>query len=73
MSSYEEKDVAKYMASCDAAKSLHIPNLVREDISVDFMEGFPKSIGFETVLVVVDRLTKHAHVPGLKHLFIVTQ
>ena len=37
---------------------LEIPTIPWIDVSLDFVEGLPKSQGYEVILVVVDRLTK---------------
>ena len=46
---------------------LPITEGVWRDLSMDFIEGLPKSQGFSVILVVVDRLTKFAHFLPVKH------
>jgi hypothetical protein len=48
---------------------LAIPSQRREEVSMDFITGLPKSKGKSVIMVIVDRLTKYAHFCALSHPF----
>lgn len=48
---------------------LPIPPDVWHTVSLDFIEGLPKSKSFDTILVVIDKLTKYAHFICLAHRY----
>jgi hypothetical protein len=52
---------------------LPIPDEPWQDISMDFVDGLPKSDGYDSIMVVVDRLTKFAHFIPLKHPYSAVQ
>lgn len=46
---------------------LEVPEMAWAHVTMDFIEGLPKSRGKDVILVVVDRLTKYAHFLALSH------
>lgn len=42
-------------------------------VTLDFVEGLPISRGYNSVLVVVDKLTRYAHFIPLRHPYSVLQ
>ena len=55
------------MASPGLLQPLPIPFAPFIDISMDFIDGLPKSEGKEVIMVVVDRFSKYAHCMALSH------
>ena len=49
---------------------LSIPPAIWRDISMDFIVGLPKLGNKSVIMVVVDHLSKYAHLCSLQHLFI---
>jgi hypothetical protein len=52
---------------------LPIPTKVCTEVSMDFIDGLPKSSGKTTILVVVDRLTKYGHFIPVSHPYTAPQ
>jgi transposase InsO family protein len=49
---------------------LPIPAQAWDIISLDFIEGLPKSGRFDTILVIIDKFTKYGHFIPLSHPYI---
>jgi hypothetical protein len=75
-------EIARYVARCDTCrcvKAIHmktagplqtlpIPTWKWEDISMDFIVGLPRTTkGFDSIWVIIDRLTKIAHFCQSRH------
>ncbi|KAJ4758083.1 polyprotein [Rhynchospora pubera] len=72
------KDFVAACSTCQMNKSVHlhpagllqplpVPTKVWADISIDFIDGFPKVHGKSVILSVVDRLSKYSHFIALAH------
>jgi transposase InsO family protein len=61
LASFFIRGKASHQAPQDQLKSLQIPTEPWSSISMDFIVKLPKSNGFDSIWVVVDRLTKMAH------------
>ena len=82
-----KKEIKEYVAACNICQRLKsgncfpggllqplpIPQQVWEDLSMDFIEGLPKSGDKDCILVVIDRFFKMGHFIPLSHPFTATQ
>ena len=79
-----KREIARYVSECDTCRRvkashlrlagplqpLSIPSWKWEDISMDFIVGLPKtSRGYDSIWVIVDRLTKSAHFLPVKTIY----
>jgi hypothetical protein len=76
-------DICNFVAECDVCQCnkgetvkslgtlepLPIPLAIWRDISMDFIIGLPKSGNKSVIMVVVDHLSKYAHLCALQHSF----
>ncbi|KAL2246618.1 UNVERIFIED_CONTAM: Transposon Ty3-I Gag-Pol polyprotein [Sesamum indicum] len=62
-----KEDVQTWVNTCETLQPLPIPDQAWSCISMDFIKGLPNSEGKDSILVIVDRLTKYSHFLGLKH------
>lgn len=76
-----KRDVKTYLQNCvvcqrnksdnsppvGLVQPLPIPEGIWEEISMDFIIGLPNSHGQDTILVIVDKMSKYAHFIALSH------
>ena len=83
-----KREIAKYVSECDTCRRvktshlkaagplqpLSIPSWKWDDINMDFIVGLPKtSKGYDSIWVIVDRLTKSAHFHPVKTIYTAKQ
>ena len=76
-----KQEITDYVRACDTCQRvksgntlpggllqpLPVPTQIWEDISMDFVEGLPKSGDKDCIMVIIDRLTKVGHFIPLSH------
>jgi hypothetical protein len=64
-----QKIKTETLAPAGLLQPLPIPCQVWDNITLDFIEGLPVSQGRDTIMVIVDRLSKFAYFLTLRHSF----
>ena len=66
-----QQNKSEHVLSPGMLQPLPVPKSIFSDITMDVIEGLPKSGGKDVIMVVVDRLTKYGHFIALSHPFTV--
>ncbi|GJS21981.1 putative reverse transcriptase domain-containing protein [Tanacetum coccineum] len=62
-------DIATYVSKCLTCAKVDIPEWNWEKITIDFITKLPKTaVGYDSIWVIVDRLTKSAHFLPMKEM-----
>ena len=64
-----QKMKSSNQAPAGLLQPLPIPDKIWQDLAMDFITRFPLSNGYTTILVVVDRLSKQAHIGALPQIY----
>jgi hypothetical protein len=67
-----QKNKAEHLQPVGLLQPLDVPSAIWADISMDFIEGFPRINGKTVILTMVDRFSKAAHFITLGHPYTAT-
>ena len=62
-----QRNKYRALAPIGLLQPLPIPQLIWEEVLIDFIIGLPRSHGSKVIMVVVNRFSKYAHFILLKH------
>lgn len=68
-----QKNKTEHNMPAGLLQPLPLPEMAWSHITMDFVEGLPKSEGKDVIWVIVDRFTKYAHFIPLSHPFTADQ